>query len=128
MGNERISAGGVLGRRAQSSEGTHSSWTSTPGADQPGRALRFSRLGWRDVGLECVLRSQALVFSLVDQGRDTEVGGASSKQVAAGHQQYVTVMGRRRGVRRRGSGQAVFVGQGRREDALRGAESRGLAV
>ena len=31
-------------------------------------------------------------------------------------------------MRRRGSRQVVFVGQGRRENALRGAESRGLAV
>ena len=31
--------------------------------------------------------------SLVDQGDDTEIGGASSKQVAAWHQQYITVMG-----------------------------------
>ena len=30
---------------------------------------------------------------MVDQGDDTEIGGASSKQVAAWHQQYITVMG-----------------------------------
>ena len=51
---------------------------------------------WRvggGVGLERARRSQAQIVLLGRQGDDTEIGGASSKQVAAWHQQYITVMG-----------------------------------
>ena len=99
---DRSSAGGAVVAPRKESGLSSGRWEPSalcgrrPFCARPAGAGLDGSVVWRvggGVGLERARRSQAQNVLLGRPGDDTEIRGASSKQVAAWHQQYITVMG-----------------------------------